>query len=648
MLGRARRVAKVAAGSWNTTPAPPPAILRRATKATNPSSGPTPVPSKARSVGRVANVDAGPLGASKVGSGRVANVTAGSLGAPKAGSARREAGVDAGSLGIPKVGASKVGASKVRRARVAKAEAGLQGASSLAASPPVVVRRAAKVASPKKSRSITAPLDLLVEGALDGSESSVTVSVTNNWSFLRTLNTELFETIQNSLTVARKVFKPTFPPSKISFITKKGRFGTGLLPIILNKLTSEKATYTLNDQRTPMPELFAADDATENRKYTQIDEAGTLFEDVGVKLRDYQVKAVNAALQHHRGIIKCATGGGKTWILAAILKALGGNVPAVIVVNQRVLAEQLFATLKKAGLKDVGMLIGGTDEPNTITICTIQTLQKNKAKQQVLAEARVLMVDEVHEYATKLSRDTFNAFPKAYMRLGFSATPFKRPDHKHVLMSSFGPALVDVSIDELVEKQVITNSVVNFYPITQPIIDTASSWHVAEMKGIINNQYFHDSVVALVNSIPSGRIMILVQRIAHGDALHKLLPGSFWISGKDDSEARGQVLEKLRSSTATKVVALVSSIGFVGVDVFVHHLINAAGGREAYLTIQKIGRGLRRASDKDVLYYHDFLFSLNMNRMLCGQSLARIRTLKQSGYEVLRQPAIIRRPQPQM
>ena len=104
------------------------------------------------------------------------------------------------------------------------------------------------------------------------------------------------------------------------------------------------------------------------------------------------------------------------------------------------------------------------------------------------------------------------------------------------------------------------------------------------------------------------------------------------------------MLEKLRSATDKKVVALVSSIGFVGVDVFVHHLINAAGGREPYLTIQKIGRGLRKASDKEILHYHDFLFSLNMNRMLCGQSLARMKTLKQNGYEVIRQPAILRRP----
>jgi hypothetical protein len=43
-------------------------------------------------------------------------------------------------------------------------------------------------------------------------------------------------------------------------------------------------------------------------------------------------------------------------------------------------------------------------------------------------------------------------------------------------------------------------------------------------------------------------------------------------------------MEKLRSATSEKVVALVSSVGFVGIDVHVHHLINAAGGKEPYLT----------------------------------------------------------------
>ncbi len=38
-----------------------------------------------------------------------------------------------------------------------------------------------------------------------------------------------------------------------------------------------------------------------------------------------------------------------------------------------------------------------------------------------------------------------------------------------------------------------------------------------------------------------------------------------------------QVLDQLRRSMKKKVVAIMSSIGYIGVNVFVHHVINATG-----------------------------------------------------------------------
>lgn len=54
--------------------------------------------------------------------------------------------------------------------------------------------------------------------------------------------------------------------------------------------------------------------------------------------------------------------------------------------------------------------------------------------------------------------------------------------------------------------------------------------------------------------------MILVQKLKHGDALHALLPGSFWIRGEDTVEARQAVLAQLRKSSARKVVAIVCAL----------------------------------------------------------------------------------------
>jgi superfamily II DNA or RNA helicase len=48
-----------------------------------------------------------------------------------------------------------------------------------------------------------------------------------------------------------------------------------------------------------------------------------------------------------------------------------------------------------------------------------------------------------------------------------------------------------------------------------------------------------------------------------------------------------------------------------GINIKIHDLINAAGRRRAHNIIQLMGRGLRTASDKDKLRYHDFHFLIN-------------------------------------
>jgi superfamily II DNA or RNA helicase len=91
-------------------------------------------------------------------------------------------------------------------------------------------------------------------------------------------------------------------------------------------------------------------------------------------------------------------------------------------------------------------------------------------------------------------------------------------------------------------------------------------------------------------------------------------------------------------------IELSLQVGNVGLDVFVHHIVNATGGKEPLLTIQKLGRGLRRApgwnwsnfrdrvADKKKVEYYDFLFT--SNPFLNAHSLARIETLKNEGHTV--------------
>jgi superfamily II DNA or RNA helicase len=96
-------------------------------------------------------------------------------------------------------------------------------------------------------------------------------------------------------------------------------------------------------------------------------------------------------------------------------------------------------------------------------------------------------------------------------------------------------------------------------------------------------------------------------------------------------EAKRQEIEKLQKEENCIAIAT-QGIFNTGINVFVHNLINAAGGQADHQIIQRMGRGLRTAKDKDELLYVDFLFE--NNPYLHKHSMKRIRILKKQGHEV--------------
>jgi superfamily II DNA or RNA helicase len=152
----------------------------------------------------------------------------------------------------------------------------------------------------------------------------------------------------------------------------------------------------------------------------------------------------------------------------------------------------------------------------------------------------------------------------------------------------------------------------------------------AVTAGIAENHYLHEMVKQLVTKC-KGRTLILVERLKQGDALASMIPNAYWIQGEDKIEDRKKVIQKLK--TSDHVVAIVSQkIISKGLDVKIHNLINAAGGKASHSIIQRMGRGLRTANDKDVLKYYDFFF--NINGYLRDHSENRIKILTKEGHPV--------------
>lgn len=359
-----------------------------------------------------------------------------------------------------------------------------------------------------------------------------------------------------------------------------------------------------------------------------------IFAAGGVTLYDYQVDVANMGLETKRGVIKCATGGGKTMIFTAILKAFQGRYPAMMICRNKTVVNQTYEALRAQGVENVGRVHMDYTDPNLITCVTSQSLLKLEA---LIPRTKILLIDEVHEWASKHSQKHLKLFTNATYRLGFSATPWNEdPVHDFKIKSFLGPQLCDIGIEYLRDQHILSSCHAHFYRVAIPKLANTQSQEPTffdfENAGIVENENLQKKIAEIVNNIPTGRILILVRRLPHGDRLKELMPDAHWIRGEDNAKTREYVLQQLRHSEHPKVVAIMSAIGFYGLNVLCHHLINACGGKDPNLLIQKVGRGLRKGIDKDHLEYHDFIFE--GDKYLNRHSVSRVEILKNEGHEV--------------
>lgn len=464
------------------------------------------------------------------------------------------------------------------------------------------------------------------------------LKINNDYSYLVSSNQELKEKLWQVLRFRSKDYfhSRAYQQGKwdgyINFFDKKsGKFLSGLLPEVEMALNYLKSPYKKQDLRKHT-----------NFKYDKIDDQFLnqwLPKDKKpITLEDYQVDFVNQAIINKRGIIESPTGSGKTYMMVGILKALE-DVPTLFLCNRKTVVKQNYKEFINWGFKNVGLFDGKHHEPNLITCSTLQSLHH---LYNLLPKFKALVVDEVHMMMSSKGVKAYKKLTGCDIRIALSATPFKFGGtdkvHKYSVKGFFGPILETettktgkVKVVDLQERGRLSQSKCTFFNIDEPQIPY-DIYLDAATRGIAQSWYLHKTVHKLINTL-KGRTLIIVERLAHGDALHSLMPNSLWIQGKDDDETREVVIKQLQESTGDIVAIATGGIFNVGVNVFVHNLINAAGGKAEHEVIQRIGRGVRPADDKELLNYYDFFFKINP--YLENHSNQRVKILKKEGHEVI-------------
>jgi superfamily II DNA or RNA helicase len=472
-------------------------------------------------------------------------------------------------------------------------------------------------------------------------EHQSVLQVDNLYGRLVSTDRELIETLHEKLrfrppnfwhSVAYK--KKKWDGWKEFFDLKNGKFLTGLMPEITAALKFLKKPYTLIDNRNPVQWMHTSiDDQFLNQ---------CLPDGMSpITLHDYQPDLANQCFKYNRGIVQAPTGAGKTFILVSILKSLPPKTPVLFLTKNASLVHQNWEEMKKWNVEGLGRWYDKYKEPNYV-ICATVHKQTLESLDKLLPKFKVLVVDEVHDCMSDVPLKAYKRMTNAAIRIGFSATPFKWHDkkidnvHKYSVKGHFGPVFKTTTTEsgllttkDLQERDILSHSNCFVYPIRHPDL-THEPYADAVTLGVEQNFHFHEIVKNLVATCP-GRTLIVVERIEQGHYLEKMIPGATFIQGSDSLKDRVPVLNALKEGDRS-VAIVMRQIITAGINVRIHDLINAAGGKGAHNVIQLMGRGLRPANDKEKLRYHDFLF--HNNDYLKDHSEWRVEVLRKEGHDV--------------
>jgi|688.fasta_scaffold00614_34 superfamily II DNA or RNA helicase len=459
----------------------------------------------------------------------------------------------------------------------------------------------------------------------------------NDFSYLVSEDNSLKSLLSSSLKFREKNYfhnrryKMKIWDGYVDFFQKEnGKFLTGLLPEIKAVLKKKDINYEIEDKRTKINFLY---DSVDNKFGSR------WVKNKKIDLYDYQVDFINQVIKHNRGVIFAPTSSGKSATMVGILKTIIPGTKILVLQNRLSLAVQNYEEICNWGFENVGRLWSGKNEPNIITVANVQSIIKIEKQ---LSDVEVLIVDEIHDMMSKLPKAVYRRLKNCSVRVAMSATPFKFGEtdkvQKYYVKGFFGPVLKTTTTEngilttqELQNRNILSKSKCIFYEINDPKDIQYDIYIDAVTRGIAENHNFHKIVKNLVSSL-SGRTLVLVDRIAHGDMLKTLMPDSIWVQGKDNIKTRKEAIEILKKSKTDVTILATQQIFNTGVSFFCHNLINAAGGQADHMIVQRMGRGLRTADDKEILNYFDFLF--RTNKYLEKHSEKRIKILRKEGHEV--------------
>lgn len=409
---------------------------------------------------------------------------------------------------------------------------------------------------------------------------------------------------------------------KISYFSLGGSTYINLLPEILPLLDQAGYDIELEDLRTYSTTFNLVQVSTTT--FSQyLWPKGHPAQGTSIILRDYQVQVINNFLSNPQSIQEVATGAGKTITTAALSYSVQDYGRSIIIVPNKSLVTQTEEDYINVGL-DVGVYFGDRKEfGKKHTICTWQSLnnllketQSKEADftiQEFIEDVVCVIVDEVHmAKADALKTLLTGVFSHIPIRWGLTGTIPKAKYEAQALYVSLGNVIGKLSASELQDLGVLAQCHVNIVQLQDHVEFTN---YQSELKYLLEDEKRINTIAKLINSIKdSGNTLVLVDRVNAGKTLVAKLENSVFVSGETKLVERKEEYDEV-ATAKNKIIIATYGVASVGINIpRIFNLVLVEPGKSFVRVIQSIGRGIRKAEDKDFVQIWDVTSSCKFSK----------------------------------
>lgn len=236
----------------------------------------------------------------------------------------------------------------------------------------------------------------------------------------------------NNIVGGRKYDKPAY------WLTDNGDvFLAGLFPEFQQEAQRNDYSFVFEDMRDPNPMKLEP-----------------VYENLTADLRYKQADVLQALIKHDKGIVKCTTGFGKSFIIKMIC-LLYPTARIVVVSAARLVVDQLYKDISATcGKAAVGKCSSGT--PSTEELKRIVVATNKSIKRAPLSECDILLFDEVHNVGdNQVFADLVENVGNARM-YGFTASLARGDGALGLIKGLFGSVIAECTYQEAQAHKMVT------------------------------------------------------------------------------------------------------------------------------------------------------------------------------------------------